>query len=206
MAEAELLCERRGAAGLVTLNRPQALNALTHAMVLALSRALDEWADHPAVTRIVVTGAGERAFCAGGDIRHLYDLGKAGRHEEALRFWRDEYPLNVRIKRYPKPYVAPTAGLVMAGAVGPSPPASHRFAGDRYQFAMPEVGIGFFPDVGATYALPRLPGASGTWLAVSGARVKSADALALGLVTHATATDSLDAVLDGLIEGHEIDA
>ena len=162
MAEAELLCERRGAAGLVTLNRPQALNALTHAMVLELSRALDAWADDPAVTRIVVTGAGERAFCAGGDIRHLYDLGKAGRHEEALRFWRDEYPLNVRIKRYPKPYVALIDGIVMGGGVGISLHGSHRVAGDRYQFAMPEVGIGFFPDVGATYALPRLPGATGT--------------------------------------------
>src|SRR4051812_49783209 len=99
MAEAELLCERRGAAGLVTLNRPQALNALTHGMVLELSRPLDEWPDDPARTRIVVTGAGERAFCPGGDIRHVYELGKTGRYDEALRFWRHEYPPNFHIKR-----------------------------------------------------------------------------------------------------------
>src|SRR4051794_32811722 len=205
MAEAELLCERRGAAGLVTLNRPQALNALTHAMVLELSRALDAWADDPAVTRIVVTGAGERAFCAGGDIRHLYDLGKAGRHEEALRFWRDEYPLNVRIKRYPKPYVALIDGIVMGGGVGISLHGSHRVAGDRYQFAMPEVGIGFFPDVGATYALPRLPGATGTYLALTGERVRAADALALGLATHAVPSAGLGALREALCAGEPVE-
>ena len=150
-----------------------------------MRRALDAWAGDPAVTRIVVTGAGERAFCAGGDIRHLYDLGQAGRHEEALRFWREEYALNVRIKRYPKPYVALIDGIVMGGGVGISLHGSHRVAGERYLFAMPEVGIGFFPDVGATYALPRLPGATGTYLALTGERVRRADALALGLATHA---------------------
>src|SRR4051812_5046490 len=206
MAEAELLCERRGAAGLVTLNRPQALNALTHGMVLALRRALDEWADDPAVTRVVVLGAGERAFCAGGDIRHLYDLGKAGRHEEALRFWRDEYPLNVRIKRYPKPYVTLIDGIVMGGGVGVSLHGSHRVAGDRYQFAMPEVGIGFFPDVGATYALPRLPGRMGLYLALTGERARAADALAFGLATHAVPSAALAEVRAALIDGAPVDA
>src|SRR3954462_5583849 len=206
MAEAELLCERRGPAGLVTLNRPQALNALTHGMVLALSRALEEWAGDPGVTRIVVTGAGERAFCAGGDIRHLYDLGKAGRHQEALRFWRDEYPLNVRIKRYPKPYVALIDGIVMGGGVGISLHGSHRVAGDRYQSAMPEVGIGFFPDVGATYALPRLPGETGTYLALTGDRVRGADALAFGLATHAVPSAALAEVRAALIDGAPVDA
>src|SRR5918912_3403601 len=95
----EILLERRGAAGLVVLNRPQALNAITHGMVLALRQALEEWASDPAVTRVVVTAAGERAFSAGGDIRHLYDLGQMGLYTEALRFWRDEYAFNVRIKR-----------------------------------------------------------------------------------------------------------
>src|SRR3954462_8714834 len=201
MAEAELLCERRGAAGLVTLNRPQALNALTHAMVLELSRALDAWADDPAVTRIVVTGAGEPPFRAGGHTRPLYDLGKAGRHEEALRFWRDEYPLNVRIKRYPKPYVALIDGIVMGGGVGISLHGSHRVAGDRYQFAMPEVGIGFFPDVGATYALPRLPGVTGIYLALSGDRVRGADALELGLATHVVGSASFGGLREALIAG-----
>src|SRR5215208_241433 len=205
MAEAELLCERRGAAGLVTLNRPQALNALTHAMVLALSRALDAWADDPAVTRIVVTGAGERAFCAGGDIRHLYDLGKAGRHEEALRFWRDEYPLNVRIKRYPKPYVSLIDGICMGGGVGVSLHGSHRVAGDRYLFAMPEVGIGFFPDVGATYALPRLPGQTGMYLALTGERVRRADAVMLGLATHAVPSGNIEGLRQALIAGDPVE-
>src|SRR4051812_2990705 len=116
MAEtADIICEKKGAAGLGTLNRPQALNALTLGMGRALRRALEEWADDLQVTRVVVTGAGERAFCAGGDIRCLYNLGRAGRREEALGFWRAEYQLNVRIKRYPKPYVALIDGMVMGG-------------------------------------------------------------------------------------------
>jgi len=203
--EPEILCERRGAAGVVTLNRPQALNAITHGMVLELRRALDAWADDPAVTRVVVTAAGERAFCAGGDVRHLYDLGQAKRYGEALRFWRDEYALNVRIKRYPKPYISLIDGIVMGGGVGVSLHGSHRVAGERYQFAMPEVGIGFFPDVGATYALPRLPGEAGTYLALTGDRVRAADALALGLATHAAASSSLPGVKDALLAGEPVE-
>src|SRR5690606_33245049 len=147
-----------------------ALNALTHAMVRELRAALDRWADDPAVTRVVVTAAGGRAFCAGGDIRALYDLGMTGRRAEALAFWRDEYPLNAAIKGYRKPYVAVIDGIVMGGGVGISVHGSHRVAGDRYQFAMPEVGIGFFPDVGATWFLPRMPGELGTYCALTGER------------------------------------
>src|SRR5215203_1474336 len=158
----EILFERRGAAGIVTLNRPKALNAVTHDMVRALARQLADWANDPAVTRVVVTAAGERAFSAGGDIRALYELGRGGRHDQALQFWREEYALNAMIKRYPKPYVALIDGIVMGGGVGISIHGSHRVAGDRFQFAMPEVGIGFFPDVGATWFLPRLPGALAT--------------------------------------------
>lgn len=204
--EAEVLCERRGAAGLITLNRPRALNALTLGMVRAMRSALDAWADDPAVTRIVVTAAGGRAFCAGGDIRHLYDLGQAGRREDALEFWREEYALNIRIKRYPKPYVSLIDGLVMGGGVGVSLHGSHRVAGDRYTFAMPEVGIGFFPDVGATYALPRLPGRMGPYLALTGERVARADALALGLATHAVSSAGLSALCEALTMGEEVDA
>ena len=158
----DILFERRGAAGLITLNRPQALNAVTHAMVLALRAQLAAWADDPAITRVVISAAGGRAFSAGGDIRALYDLAQAGRHDEALQFWRDEYPLNVAIKNFRKPYVALIDGIVMGGGVGVSVHGSHRVAGDRFQFAMPEVGIGFFPDVGATWFLARLPGELGT--------------------------------------------
>ncbi|HEX8164350.1 MAG TPA: enoyl-CoA hydratase/isomerase family protein [Beijerinckiaceae bacterium] len=201
----EILLERRGAAGLVVLNRPEALNAITHGMVLALGRALDGWAADAAVTRVVVTAAGEKAFSAGGDIRHLYDLGMAGHHEEALRFWRDEYPLNVRIKRYPKPYVSLIDGIVMGGGVGVSLHGSHRVAGERYQFAMPEVGIGFFPDVGATHALPRLPGRTGTYLALTGERVRAADALALGLATHAAPSAAFAGIREALVAGEPVD-
>jgi enoyl-CoA hydratase len=201
----EILCERRGAAGLVTLNRPQALNALTHGMVRALRIALDAWARDPVTTRVVVQAAGERAFCAGGDIRHLYDLGRARRYDEALQFWRDEYALDVLIKRFQKPYVALIDGLVMGGGVGVSLHGSHRVAGERYQFAMPEVGIGFFPDVGATYALPRLPDEFGTYLALTGARVGAADALALGLATHAVRSADIAAIRDALADGDPVD-
>ena len=201
----EVLCERMGVAGLIVLNRPQALNALTHAMVRAIREALEAWAQEAGVTRVVVMGAGEKAFCAGGDIRRLYELGRAGRRDEALTFWREEYELNVLIKRYPKPYVALIDGIVMGGGVGVSLHGSHRVAGERYLFAMPEVGIGFFPDVGATYALPRLPGEMGTYLALTGERVRSADALALGLATHAARSGDMLAIRDALAAGEPVD-
>jgi enoyl-CoA hydratase len=194
----DILFERRGAAGLVTLNRPQALNAVTHAMVLALRAQLDVWADDPAITRVVISAAGDRAFSAGGDIRALYDLGCAGRHAEALQFWGDEYPLNVVIKNFRKPYVALIDGLVMGGGVGLSVNGSHRVAGDRFQFAMPEVGIGFFPDVGATWFLPRMPGELGTYCGLTGDRFGNADAVAAGIATHRIPSARFGALLDGL--------
>jgi enoyl-CoA hydratase len=205
-ADDEILCERRGAAGVITLNRPAALNALTLGMVRVMRRSLDAWATDPAVTRVLVRAAGERAFCAGGDIRWLYELGQAGREAEALAFWREEYALNAVIKRYPKPYLALIDGIVMGGGVGISLHGSHRVAGERYLFAMPEVGIGFFPDVGATYALPRLPGAMGAYLALTGARIGPADALALGLATHTVASAVLPAIADALAAGDPIES
>jgi len=202
----DILFERRGAAGLITLNRPQALNAVTHDMVRALRAQLDAWADDAAVTRVVITAAGERAFSAGGDIRHLYDLGQAGRHAEALQFWRDEYPLNVAIKNYRKPYVALIDGLVMGGGVGVSVHGSHRVAGDRFSFAMPEVGIGFFPDVGATWFLPRMPGELGAYCGLTGERFNGADACAAGIATHRIPTARFPALLDGLTGTVSVDA
>jgi enoyl-CoA hydratase len=183
-ADPEILFERRGTAGFVTLNRPKALNALTLNMVRLLARQLDEWERDPAVTRIVVAAAGGRAFCAGGDIRALYDLGIAGRRADMLPFWREEYVLNARIKRFPKPYVALIDGIVMGGGVGLSVHGSHRVAGDRFLFAMPEVGIGFFPDVGATYFLPRLPGELGAYCALTGERLGADDAVRATIATH----------------------
>jgi enoyl-CoA hydratase len=206
MGEPEILCERRGCAGLITLNRPQALNALTLTMVREMRRALDSWEQDPAVTRVVVTGAGEKAFCAGGDIRRIYELGMAGRQDEALNFWREEYELNIRIKRYGKPYVALIDGIVMGGGVGVSLHGSHRVAGERALFAMPEVGIGFFPDVGATYALPRLPDETGTYLAVTGERIRAADMAALGLATHFVRSQDMGALRDALTGDQPVDA
>jgi enoyl-CoA hydratase len=202
----EILFERRGAAGIVTLNRPKALNAVTHRMVLALRAQLDAWADDPAVTRIVITAAGERAFSAGGDIRALYDLGKAGKRKDALQFWRDEYPLNATIKNYRKPYIALIDGIVMGGGVGVSVHGSHRVAGDRFSFAMPEVSIGFFPDVGATWFLPRMPGEIGTYCALTGERFNIADGVASGIATHRIPSARFPALLDGLTGTVSVDA
>jgi enoyl-CoA hydratase/carnithine racemase len=206
MADAEIIFERRGAAGLITLNRPQALNAVTHAMVLALREQLDAWAYDDAITRVVIQAAGNRAFSAGGDIRHLYDLGKAGKHAEMRQFWRDEYPLNAVIKNYRKPYVALIDGVVMGGGVGVSVHGSHRVAGDRFQFAMPEVGIGFFPDVGATWFLPRMPGALGAYCGLTGERFAIADALAAGIATHRVPSARFPELLDGLAGTVPVDA
>jgi enoyl-CoA hydratase len=205
-ADADILFENRGAAGIVTLNRPQALNAVTHAMVRALAAKLAEWAKTDAVTRIVIVAAGERAFSAGGDIRALYELGKARRHGEALQFWRDEYMLNTLIKRYPKPYIALIDGIVMGGGVGISVHGSHRVAGDKFQFAMPEVGIGFFPDVGATWFLPRRPGEFGTYCALTGERIKNADAAAAGITTHYVASSRFSALREALTGRESPDA
>ena len=202
----EILFERRGAAGIVTLNRPKALNAVTHGMVRALRAELDRWAKDQAIARIVILAAGGRAFSAGGDIRALYDLGKAGRIDETLEFWRDEYPLNVVIKNYRKPYVALIDGIAMGGGVGVSVHGSHRIAGDRFSFAMPEVGIGFFPDVGATWFLPRMPGELGTYCALTGDRLGPGDAVPSGVATHRIASAQFDAVLDALTGAVSVDA
>ncbi len=206
MSNDEILFEGRGAAGIVTLNRPAALNAVTHGMVRALRARLDDWRDDPAVTRVVVTAAGERAFSAGGDLRRLYDLGRAGQYEEALDFWRDEYALNAAIKHYPKPYVALIDGIVMGGGVGVSVHGSHRVAGDRFQFAMPEVGIGFFPDVGATWFLPRLPGELGTYCALTAERLSADDAVAAGVATHRVRSARFPELIDALIGTVPVDA
>ena len=196
--EMEILFERRGAAGLVTLNRPKALNAVTLNMVRALARQLSAWADDPAVDRVVVMAAGDRAFSAGGDIRALYDLGRAGRYADMMPFWREEYALNAQIKRYPKPYIALIDGIVMGGGVGLSIHGSHRVAGDRYLFAMPEVGIGFFPDVGATWFLPRMPGELGAYYALTGNRLDGADGVYATTATHRVASSRIPELRDAL--------
>lgn len=202
----DILFERRGAAGIVMLNRPKALNAITHHMVRALAGKLDEWARDAAVTRVVVTSNSERAFSAGGDIRALYDLIKAGRQQDALAFFNEEYRLNTAIKRYPKPYVSLIDGIVMGGGVGISIHGSHRVAGDKYAFAMPEVSIGFFPDVGGTYALPRLAGEIGTYCALTGERLKAGDAVLAGAATHYVKSHRFAELLTALCDKEPVNA
>ena len=205
-ATSEILFDRRGAAGLVTLNRPQALNAVTLGMVRAFTRQLQEWRDDPWITRVVLTAAGGRAFSAGGDVRALYDAGTAGRHDEMLAFYGEEYVLNTIIKHYPKPYVALIDGIVMGGGVGVSVHGSHRVAGDRFSFAMPEVSIGFFPDVGATWFLPRLPGELGAYCALTGERLNAADGVAATIATHRVASSRFGDLADALCGAVSVDA
>lgn len=203
-AEPEITFEVRGAAGLITLARPRALNALTLPMVEAMHRQLRAWAADARVTRVVVRGSGGRAFCAGGDIRQIHALGRAGRHADVMAFWRGEYLLDACVKAYPKPYIALIEGIVMGGGVGISLHGDVRVASESYSFAMPETGIGFFPDVGATYALPRLPGCTGRYLALTGARIGAGDALAAGLATHAARAQDFEILIDRLAGGGTI--
>jgi enoyl-CoA hydratase len=202
----DLLFERRGAAGLVTLNRPHALNAVSLAMVRELTRQLAEWEREPRVSRVIITSNDARAFSVGGDLRALYDLGRAERYDEALGYFREEYALNARIKRYSKPYVALIDGIVMGGGVGISVHGSHRVAGDKFTFAMPEVGIGFFPDVGATFVLPRLPGKLGSYCALTGERFDAADGVAAGVATHRVPSARFSDLIEALCRGDPVEA
>jgi enoyl-CoA hydratase len=178
--DGDVLARSLGALRRITLNRPKALNAITLDMAKTMTALLRAWAADPAVGTVLLDGAGERAFCAGGDIRALYDAAKS-RGTLPQEFWATEYKLNVMIARYPKPIVAIMDGLVMGGGVGLSAHAAHRVVTDRSAVAMPEVGIGFFPDVGACFVLARTPGSVGTYLALTGSRVAAADAILCGL-------------------------
>lgn len=202
----DVLVETKGALGLITLNRPAALNALNEAMVAGIQRALDAFAQDAGIMHVAIRGAGGKAFCAGGDIRLIHEMGQSGRHQQALDFWHAEYRLNSCIHHFPKPYIALIDGIVMGGGVGVSLHGSHRFAGPDTLFAMPEVGIGFFPDVGASYALPRLPGASGAYLGITGARISRADACILGLATHAVQAGAEAGIIAALAAGEAPEA
>lgn len=206
MSEAEVLFETRGHALWITLNRPAALNALNHPMAVAIHRALADAAADPAVRHIVISGAGERAFCAGGDVALL---GRRGREDRALweNFFHEEYRMNQAIARTPKPWVALIDGITMGGGVGLSIHGRYRVATERTLFAMPETGIGLIPDVGGTHALAALPGEIGTWLALTGARLKAADLRYCGIATHFVPSAHLATLGDLLATSHEpIDA
>jgi enoyl-CoA hydratase len=206
MTQQEILCTKRGAAGFVLLNRPHALNALTPGMIAELEHALVAWAADPSIERVVIRGAGERAFCAGGDIRLVHDLGRARRFAEQRAFYAHEYQVNRRIARYPKPYIALLDGFVMGGGAGVAIHGSHRVVSERVTFSMPEVGIGFFPDVGATTFLTPLPDAMGIYLGATGARIMTGDMIALGLATHHVPQEQFDALASALEAQGDTDA
>ena len=182
--EQTVIARRDGRVGRIVLNRPQALNALDLPMIRACTRALEDWRDDPHVHAVVIEGAGDRAFCAGGDIRALRQYELDGEHHKAETFFREEYELNLMIATYPKPYVALIDGICMGGGIGVSVHAPYRVATEHAAFAMPETAIGFFPDIGATFFLPRLPGRLGTYLGLTGVRMQGADAVHAGLATH----------------------
>jgi enoyl-CoA hydratase len=192
----DLLVERRQGVALVTLNRPEALNALTAAMCREFDGLLAQWAADPAVTAVVVKGAGDRAFCAGGDIRAIYDAAREGRDDGD--FFRDEYRLVRRVHRFPKPYISLIDGIVMGGGAGISINGRYRIVTERTMFAMPETAIGIFPDVGATRFLPSCPGKIGLYLGLTGARLKAADMIMAGIATHYVPRDRLDALVTSL--------
>jgi enoyl-CoA hydratase len=200
----DVLFEVRGRAGLITLNRPKALNALTLGMVRVMRAQLAALADDPRVERVVIEGTGDKAFCAGGDIRALYDWGLA-KDPAFLAFYREEYLLDAMTKRFPKPYVAIMDGITMGGGVGVSVHGSHRIATERLTFAMPETGIGLFPDVGGTYFLPRCPGETGMYLGLTGARLKAADALYTGIADVHVGSDRIAALRDALCTETDLD-
>ncbi|MDF1585722.1 enoyl-CoA hydratase/isomerase family protein [Marinimicrococcus flavescens] len=188
----ELRCTREGALGIITLDRQEALNALSHEMVVAMSRQLAAWHRDPQVAAVLVKPAPGRAFCAGGDVRTVNEVCRREGIGAATPFFHDEYRLNWRIKHFGKPYISLLDGVTMGGGVGISVHGTHRVLTERILFAMPETGIGFFPDVGGSYFLPRCPGASGTWMALTGARLHAADCRWAGIGTHFVPSDRLE--------------
>ena len=176
VAEGDLIVRKEGSAGIIRLNRPKAINAVTLEMFHDIDRALDAFEADPDVAVIVLEGAGERGLCAGGDIRSLWESSKV-KGDLGKILWRDEYILNARIKKFPKPYVAFMDGIVMGGGVGLSAHAAHRVVTDRTKLAMPEVGLGFFPDVGGTWLLAHSPGEIGTYFGLTGQTMNGPDAI-----------------------------
>ena len=197
MIDEEVFFEVRGSLGLITLNRPKALNALTLSMVREIHPKLEEWESNPSVNNVLIKAEGEKAFCAGGDIRALHDWGR-NNDKEATGFYREEYILNQYIKRYSKPYISLVNGIVMGGGVGLSVHGSYRIAGENYSFAMPETGIGLFPDVGGSFFLPRLDYEAGTYLALTGNRIKASDAIFLGTATNYIKSENFSDLLEDL--------
>jgi enoyl-CoA hydratase len=197
----DILFGRDGGVGTVTLNRPQALNAFTLGMYRRFDPVLGGWAEDPAVHAVVIRGAGERAFCAGGDVRAIAEAGRGIAGDPALTsvFFAEEYRLIRRIHRLAKPYIAIIDGITMGGGAGVSVNGAWRIATERTMLAMPETGIGLFPDVGATRFLNLAPGHIGRYLALTGARLGPADSLYCGFATHFVMRERVTALVEGLV-------
>jgi enoyl-CoA hydratase len=207
IAQAEITTERRGRLGIVTLNRPKALNALNLAMIERLDAVLAGWAADEAVDAVLIRGNGGRAFCSGGDVRAVGTLPDASAREALGRaFFRAEYTLNHRINTFPKPFIALVGGIVMGGGMGLSVHGTYRIAAETTVMAMPETVLGLFPDVGATWYLRHCPGLIGHYLALTGARLGPGDALWAGLATHHMPAARFDAFTDGLVASIRFDS
>ncbi len=202
---AEVLFEERGCLGIITLNRPKALNSLSTGMCVLMDEALVKWAGDDAIRAVIIQGAGEKAFCAGGDVKTLAENSPAD-HHKATEFFATEYVMNSRIYHFPKPYIALLDGITMGGGVGVSVHGSHRIITERCLFAMPESAIGLIPDVGGSYFMPRLPGNLGMYLGLTGARLKGADILYAGIGTSYMTSDRIDAFVASLAEAEIEDA
>ena len=195
--EPDVIARREGSVGVIRLNRPKAINAMTLEMSLAIDRALDQFEVDPAVALVLLEGAGERGLCAGGDIRGLYESSRAG-GDLGKVFWRQEYVMNARIAKFPKPYVAFMDGLVMGGGVGLSAHGRHRVVTERTRLAMPEVGLGFFPDVGGTWLLSRSPGELGAYFGLTGQTMNGPDAIHARFADAVVPSGKLPALRDAL--------
>ena len=203
MSDTEIEIRRQGSLGRITLNRPKAINALTFGMLNAINGALNGWQNAPDVAAVLIDGAGERGLCAGGDIRWLCDNVRAGHTERADEFLATEYRLNARIARFSKPYIAIMDGLVMGGGIGISAHGSVRIVTERTKAAMPEVGIGFLPDVGGTYLLGMAPGELGTHLALTGEIIQASDAILCGLADYHVLSGSIPELVERLGACHD---
>lgn len=194
----DIIIRQEGRAGRITLNRPQALNALTYPQIGQISAALEAWRADDGIALVILDGAGDRALCAGGDVLSLYETRDDG-GQFASRFWWDEYHLNAMIARYPKPYVALQDGIVMGGGIGLSAHASHRVVTERSMLAMPETGIGLVPDVGGMWLLAHAPGHFGEYLGLLGERMNAGDALLMEFADTCVQSDALDDLISALV-------
>jgi len=202
----EIIAAIQGRLGVITLDRPKALNALNLAMVQALETVLADWARSPAVDAVLIKSKGDRAFCSGGDVRAIGILPDPAAREALGRdFFATEYRVNHRINTFPKPFIALLSGVAMGGGLGLSVHGSHRVAGESLRMAMPETVLGLFPDVGGAWFLNRCPGAIGRYLALTGQHIGTADALAAGLATHHVPAAAFDALLAALAAAPKLD-